>query len=137
MSAFVDAEDPRDVFTAFGFGPLRLQMDVGAQTLPAGDYWLQVTGVNANTAVTSLIACTIGAPFGEIWGDPDADAITPGVFEPLFLRSGRVPNSEANGTNSNTIGDRRFAYWFRPGLGFNTNGSLNTAAAGVRPGLRG
>jgi hypothetical protein len=133
VSAYVDAEDPRDVWSQNGQGPIRFQMDVGAQTLPAGDYWLQVTGVNANTAVVSRIRPCIGAPFGEVWGDPDADGTGAGVFEPLQLLGGQVPDSEVNGTTRATSGDRRFDYYFRSGLVVTDNGdgtfTLNTANA--------
>ncbi len=129
VSTYVDAEDPRDVWTAYGQGPIRFQMDVGAQSLPAGDYWLQVKGVNANTAVVSRLRPCIGAPFGEIWGDPDADAITPGVFEPLGLYGGQVPDSDVDGSLRSTTGVNRFDYYYRSGLVINADGSLDTAGA--------
>jgi len=141
-SSFTDAEDPRDAWTMYGQGPARYQIDVGPQTLPAGDYWLSVLGTNANTAVTSRIRPSVGAgmvgdiatgqilgAIGTIWGDTDADAITPNVFEPMQLLNGQAPNSDAAGTTRATQGENKFRYYYRSGLAINADGSLNTANA--------
>jgi hypothetical protein len=109
-AAWGQGSDGRDVYTAFGYGPLRILVNTGEPVaLDPGRYW--VYGVNPDTTKATYFSGAACAQAPEAYGSDDE---VTGVFEPVMLFNGRIAGSTVQGTTTSTTGEFRWLYWLRP-----------------------